>query len=109
MQDEKWKDIVGRVQDEFEVLEHDTFDLDPGPGNAEYIIFKGPLGKMKLERTTRPVVLDKKGLGSRRIGSQTHVEYIYSDTEQTHAFKAYRWSDADDRWVEMAAGDSFSL
>jgi len=109
MQDEKWQDIIGRVQDDFEVLEHETKELDSGPGSVEYIIFNGPLGKMKLERTTRPLVLDKKGLGSRRIGSQTKIEYIYSDTEETYTFKAYKWDEGQEDWVTMEAGAGLNL
>ncbi len=109
MQDEKWQDIIGRVKDDFEVLEHETKELDSNPGSVEYIIFNGPLGKMKLERTTRPLVLDKKGLGSRRIGSQTKVEYIYSDTEETHTFKAYKWDEGQEDWVAMEAGAGLDL
>lgn len=101
MQDEKWKDIVGRVLDDFDVLEHETKDLDPGPGDMEYIIFNGPLGKMKLERTNKPVILDKKGVGSRRIGSEVDIKYTYSDTEKVHIFKAYQWKDDQVGWVEM--------
>ncbi|MFA5135662.1 MAG: hypothetical protein WC505_07820 [Patescibacteria group bacterium] len=110
MQDEKWQEILGRVQDDFEVLDHGTEELGEVPGTVEHIIFMGPLGKMKLERTSRPLVLDKKALGSKRIGSDTHVEYIYSDTEKTHTFKAYRWDDGQDDWVEMESGrGDFSL
>lgn len=110
MQDDKWQDIVGRVKDDFEVFEHETAELGEMPGTVEYIVFKGPLGKMKLERTSRPLVLDKKALGSKRIGSDTYVEYIYSDTEKTHTFKAYRWDDGQNDWVEMEArSGSFSL
>jgi hypothetical protein len=104
MDDEKWQDIIGRIKDDFEVIENGTKDLEQGPGNVEYIIFNGPLGKMKLERTTRPLVLDKKGLGSRRIGSQSSVEYIYSDTEKTHSFKAFKWEESQNDWLEMEKG-----
>jgi len=104
MTDEKWLDIIAKVKDGFEILEHETQDLpeEAGRGSIEYIIFNGPLGRMKLERTTQPLVVDKKTIGSRRIGSETKVNYIYSDTEQVHKFKAYRWSDSDGGWVEMA-------
>ncbi len=106
MQDDKWLDILGQVKDNFEVLEENKEELDPGPGEVEYIVFNGPLGKIKLERTTKPVVLDKKGIGSRRIGSQATVEYIYSDTEKSNTFRAYKWEDAEDDWVEMDSGPS---
>lgn len=107
MTEEKWQEIIGQVKDEFEVLEQKTEDLEDMPGQREYIIFNGPLGKMKLEFTTKPLVIDKKGLGSRRIGSQTKVEYIYSETEKVHTFKAYKWDETRDDWLEMEAGESF--
>ena len=109
MNDDKWQDVVGRVQDDFEVLEHETLDLEQGPGSVEYIVFNGPLGKMKLERISRPLVIDKKGLGSRRIGSATDVVYTYSDTEKTHKFRAYKWDSQPNDWVEIEAGPSFNL
>src|SRR3989338_917228 len=102
MTDEKWLDVIAKVKDSFQILEHQTQDLpeDSGPGSVEFIIFEGPLGKMKLERTTRPLVTDKKTIGSRRIGSETKVTYIYSDTEKINKFKAYQW--VNDDWLEMA-------
>ncbi|MFA6254865.1 MAG: hypothetical protein WC675_02375 [Patescibacteria group bacterium] len=103
MTDEKWQNTIAQVKDNFEVIDHRTEDLpeEIGPGTAEIIEFKGPLGRMKLERTTKPLVLDKKTIGSRRIGSDTRVEYVYSDTEKVHKFKAYRYDPAGDNWVEM--------
>jgi len=109
MQDEKWQDIIERVQDDFEVLEHETRELEEGSGSVEYIVFNGPLGKMKLERISRPFILDKKVIGSNRIGSDTRVEYIFSDTEKTHAFNAYKWDDAQDDWVTIEAGSAFGV
>ena len=99
MTEEKWKDITGKILDDFKVLEHKKEDLDPGPGQIEYIIFNGPTGKIKLERIVKPAVLEKRGLGSKRIGSMTKVEYIYSDTERVDIFKAYKWE--NDEWIEM--------
>lgn len=108
MTDERWQDILGHIQDKFEVLDHRTEALaaDEGSGSVETIEFNGPLGRMKLERTTRPRILGKKTIGSRRIGSDTTVEYLYSDTETTHQFGAYRWNEDDQTWVEMAKDSS---
>jgi len=91
MTEEKWVDIIAKVKDNFEFLDHRTEDLpeEMGQGTVEIIEFIGPLGKMRLERTTQPLVIDKKTIGSRRIGSDTKVEYIYSDTEKVHKFKAF--------------------
>lgn len=103
MTDEKWQGIIGQIKDKFEVIDQRTEDLplDSGGGFVEVIEFNGPLGRMKLERTTQPLVVDKKAIGSRRIGSETRVEYIYSDTEKVHRFKAYCFKEDDGGWVEM--------
>ena len=105
MTEEKWQNIIAQIKDgdKFEEINHQTQDLpeEMGPGTVEIIEFKGPLGQMKLERTTQPLVIDKKTIGSRRIGSDTKVEYIYSDTEKVHKFKAYRLDENNGEWVEM--------
>lgn len=103
MTEEKWQDIIAKIKDSFELIDHRTEDLaeEKGSGTVEIIEFKGPLGNMKLERTTRPLVIDKKTIGSRRIGSEATVEYIYSDTEKIHKFTAYRFDDDNQIWVEM--------
>ena len=103
MTDERWENIIGRIKDKFEGIDQRTEDLpeEAGPGTVEIVEFKGPLGQMKLERTTQPLVIDKKTIGSRRIGSDTTVEYIYSDTEKIHRFKAYRLDPDNEVWVEM--------
>ncbi|PIR93211.1 hypothetical protein COT99_01995 [Candidatus Falkowbacteria bacterium CG10_big_fil_rev_8_21_14_0_10_43_10] len=99
---EKWQNIVGMIKDQFKVEDEGKEELDDVPnGTIEFIIFQGPLGKMRLEYTVKPVVLDKKTIGSRRIGSETTVEYIYSEDEMSQTFKAYKWDDDRDDWVEI--------
>jgi hypothetical protein len=103
MTDERWQEIIGQVKDKFKPVEHRVEDLpeEMGPGTVEVVEFMGPLGKMRLERTTQPLVVGKKTIGSKRIGSQTTVEYVYSDTEKVHKFKVYRYDENDDNWIEM--------
>ena len=103
MTDERWQNFIGQIKDKFGVVEERTQDLpaEAGPGTVEIIEFQGPLGRMKLERTTKPLVVDRKTIGSRRIGSATTVEYVYSQTEKVHKFNAYRFDEAGDNWVEM--------
>ena len=107
MNAEKWKEIVGRIEDSFDVLEHETEDLDPRPGRVEFITFIGPKGRMRLERESRPRILEKKGLGSRRIGSQTSVEYIYSDSDEVDTVKAFSWDESREDWAEISLGETF--
>lgn len=103
MTDERWKEIITKIKNAFEVSVHETEELpeNVGKGTVEYIEFEGPLGKMRLERTTQAVVLDKKTLGSRRIGGETAVQYVYSDDEVFHKFSALQWNDVTGEWDEM--------
>jgi hypothetical protein len=107
MTDERWLDTIATLKDKFPVLEEGKEDLqeEEGRGFREFIVFNGPLGKMKIERTTKAVVLGKKTLGSKRMGSQASVEYIYSDTEKSHKFKAYKWDNGQGSWTEITLGE----
>jgi len=104
MTQEKWQEIIGKIKDDFPVEETEKIHFDEEGGvDLEYIIFKGPLGRMKLEFITKPVVLDKKTKYSNRIGQQTVVEYVYSPDELSHKLKAYKWDEAINDWLEMEA------
>ncbi|MFA6410072.1 MAG: hypothetical protein WCW26_00640 [Candidatus Buchananbacteria bacterium] len=103
MTEEKWQGIIGQIKDKFKLVDQRIEDLpeDAGPGTVEIVEFEGPLGQMKLERTTQPLVINKRTIGSKRIGSTATVEYIYSDTEKVHKFKAYRLDPDNNVWMEM--------
>jgi hypothetical protein len=100
---ERWKEILGKLKDDFAVEDEGSERLEEEGGvDIEYIIFKGPLGRMRLEFIAKPVVLDKKTIYSKRIGSETKVEYVYGE-EKSHTLNAYKWDDNEDKWIEMDA------
>jgi len=100
MLQEKWKDVLNNIKDSFEVLDEGQEEYDDEGGVLiEYIDFIGPMGKMKLEFITKPVIVDKKVNYSKRIGSESDVKYIYSETEYTSKMIAYRWDGED--WEEI--------
>ncbi|OGF24297.1 hypothetical protein A3H66_02070 [Candidatus Falkowbacteria bacterium RIFCSPLOWO2_02_FULL_45_21] len=104
MTSEKWQQIVGNIKDNYEVEECEKRYLEEQGGvEVEYIIFKGPLGRMKLEFITKPAVIDKKTKYSNRLGAETVVEYVYSPKEKSHKLKAYKWDEAINDWLEMEA------
>ena len=106
MNEEKWENLINNIKDKFKVEKHDTEHTDEmGGTDTEFIIFESPLGRVKLERITKPVVLDKKTSYSQRIGSETSVEYVYSEDEKTARLTAYKWE--NNEWVEINA-DNFS-
>jgi hypothetical protein len=106
MTKERWNDIVGQVKDNFSIEEEGKEELpeEEGVGDRYFVVFTGPLGRMMLELVERPVILDKKTIYSNRIGSQTQVEYVYSEDEKTYKMHAYRWDEAANEWMEMEAG-----
>ena len=104
MTPEKWKDIVGNIKDNLTIEEEGSEHLDEEGGvDIEYIVFQGPIGRMRLEFVSKPVVLDKKTIYSRRIGSETKVEYVYSEDEKAYKLTAYKWDDGQEEWVEIEA------
>ncbi len=98
---ERWQELKRQIKGQFPDLEERRGELVGQPGTYEELIFDGPLGEMRLEYVTRPVVLDKKTIGSKRIGGNTTVEYIYSDTEVSQQFHAYKWNEELDDWEEV--------
>ena len=50
MNQERWENLIDDIKDKFEVEEHDNKHLDEmGGTDIEFIVFKSPLGKVKLE------------------------------------------------------------
>ncbi len=103
MTEERWEQIKETTKKNFEVLENIVTDLpkEQGGGTKESLIFNGPLGKMKLEFVTKPLVLDKKTIYSKRAGQETKVDYVTSDTEKVHTFFAFKWDEASENWIEI--------
>lgn len=102
MQIERWNEIIGNIKDNFDIVDQGEERLDEEGGvDVEFIEFNGPLGKMRLEFVTKPIVLDKKTTYSNRIGSETKVDYIYSQSEKSSKLNAYKWDNESGEWVEI--------
>jgi hypothetical protein len=105
MMEDKWKTLLGNVKDTFPVEDSGSEHIEEEGGiDIEYIVFEGPLGKMRLEFVTKAVILDKKMNYSNRIGSETQVTYVYSEDEKSSKMTAYKWNEDDEEWGEIDAG-----
>lgn len=102
MTDEKWENLVEQIQRKFGIEARTQNEPVEDAGVREVVVFKSPAGKMKLERVSRPIVLDKRILYSKRAASGRSVEYTYSPTEKSHRERLFRWTGTD--WVEMDLG-----
>lgn len=103
MNPEKWQEIKDKIKEKFTISQQFNEHDEERREDKEIIIFEGPIGKIKLEYITRPVILDKKTIYSRRIGSQVEVEYVYSDDEYTHSLKIYQFNNQLNDWRELRA------
>jgi hypothetical protein len=101
MDDERWRDLVDRIERKLKVLDKTSGTVDDGRTEIETITFQGPEGKMMLKRSSKPLVIDKKVQYSKRIGSHRSVEYVYSPTEKVQRVQLFRWSKADQDWEEV--------
>ena len=80
MTDERWEKLVEMANSSFQVVEHERGDWnEERTEKVEFLIFQGPLGKMKLERVWQPLVIERKTIGSHRAGATVHEEFIYSN------------------------------
>lgn len=98
MKQDKWDQLVARIKDEFEIMEHESDDGEIEGENIETLIFNGPAGEMKLERSTHPRVVGERTMYS-RLGGDTVVEKVYSDSETVDVVKLY--TDQNGEWEEL--------
>lgn len=106
----QWEEIKFQIEEKFgidncrtEEEEIDrTSDGEVIKAKKEIIEFTGPLGKIKVERITKPRVIDKKTLYTRRIGGKVAVDYVYSDEETVSQIKFYKKNESGE-WQEIDA------
>ena len=103
MNDQRWEEVLRRLDKQFGGLEFDEVEDEETHAVVESVIWQSAMGRMKLARTTRPLVVDKKLHYSNRAGGGSYVEYVYSDTETTSRIRLYRWSDTINGWEEIDA------
>lgn len=111
MDNDRWEQLKEEIKRKFKLEQELAEDLmvetNNGlvkQGTAEVLIFTTPMGRIKLVRESRPVVLDKKFIYSHRAGQAARTEYEFSDTEFSYKLKAYQWDDDNDEWKEIDAG-----
>jgi phage terminase large subunit-like protein len=101
LHNEKWYYLLEEIDRKFGIEEKNTEEVPEKRMTIETAIFTGAGGRMKLERTSRAVVLDRQIKFSRRIGGKSTEKYVYSDTEKTHRVVLYRWDEGTRTWEEI--------
>lgn len=105
MNKERWQDLKFDLKEKYKPVEETSFELpaEDGGGMVEELIMATPMGRMKLEFTERPLVVDKKVTTSRRIGANAKVDYVYSDTEKSCKLRVFKWEEINGDWEEIKA------
>lgn len=101
MHQRKWEELLDKIEKLFGFLEHTNEEFPERRLTIETVIFDGATGRMKLERSVRPLVIDKKASYSKRIGSDVSVEYVYSEDEFVDTVKFYRWDRLARDWRQV--------
>ncbi len=108
MTPEKWEEIKNMVRKQYKPLEEGQEDLLVETaeelvkqGQAEFVVFESPLGRIKLSFQKKPRVEQKKFFYSHRHGDSARVEYKFSDSEMVYVLKAYKWNETEERWKEI--------
>ncbi len=106
MTQEKWEQIKELVKNKFGFETEEIVPLDDGSGGeAEVVVFKNELGRIKLEWTTKPRTLGEKTVYSKRIGSSVKIDKVYDENETVCFLKVYR--EIGDDWQEIKADNLF--
>ncbi len=104
MTDDKWKDALDRITERFEVHERGEEPLPEYPnGRREFIVFTSPVGKVRLERITKPRTIGQRAVTSRRIGGAAKVESVYDLHDFVHFIRCLRWNASSNVWQEIDA------
>lgn len=101
MNQAKWENLLDQIEKVFGFIEHRTERFDDRRLTVETVVFDGAGGRMKLERSVHPVVLDKKMHFAKRVGSASAIEYVYSDSEFVDTVTLYAWDAGARDWREM--------
>lgn len=99
MTDQRWEQVGQLIQQHMTVEEHDTGELESEPGSVEWYVFSGPLGRMRIERHTRPRVTGSHMITSKRAGAGGREEKEYSETDTVSFIKLWKWE--NNNWQEV--------
>ena len=105
MHQRKWEALLDKVEKMFGFLEHEIEEYPERRMTVETAIFDGASGRIKLERTVKPLVVDKKTTYSKRIGGEVSIEYVLSDDEFVDTVRFYRWDRLSREWEQIDMAD----
>jgi hypothetical protein len=94
-EDKGWERIVDAIDTKFGVADHgrSTRPVEDARELTEkiaWIVFERDGQRYKLERVAGPAIINRRTIGSRRIGSDVRYENVYDPEETTFHTNLYR-------------------
>ncbi len=105
MLQKKWGELLDKIEKLFGFVEHTFEELPERRMTIETAEFDGDSGRMRLERTVRPLLLEKRVSFSKRSGSESEVEYLYSEDESVDIVKFFKWDRLAREWKQIELAD----
>ncbi len=106
MHQTKWDGLLDKIEKLFGFIEHTFEEYPERRKSVETVVFDGASGRMMLERTVKALFLERKAAYSKRVGSETEFENIYSENEVVDVVRYYKWDKLAWEWKEI---DIFDL
>ena len=104
MNDEQWDRVIDQIDAKFGIKDKGVEKVERT--KTEWFIFEHPSGEIKIERVSRPIIIEEKRIYTKRPGTQATVEPVYSDTEFSHRVNLYVREGDTWRPVDFKAGMS---
>jgi hypothetical protein len=103
MTDDKWLDLVARLEDSGKIEERGTDEFEDHPGKVDWFIISSPLGDVRISRTSEPRKIAEKAIYSKRGGSTSAIQKSYDENDIVHRFTIEKYDDVLDDWQEIDA------
>lgn len=104
MNDEKWADLKEKIETRFGSFDDGVEELfledDLGhkiPQTVESLEFNSEMGRLRIERTSHPKILERKAHYTKGAGG-ADLEYVTSEDEMTHKVAVYKKDDVTGQW-----------
>jgi hypothetical protein len=104
MTDQRWRELIERLEDEGKIVSRVTEDLEGKLGTVERAVVTTPLGRLRLSRTSEPKRLADRAFYSKRGGSTVSVQASYDESESVHVFTVERFAGASGTWARLDPG-----
>lgn len=102
-----WDRLVDAIDVKFGIEDHgrNTEPLPDQPDltqHVSYVIFIKGGRRFKMERISRPAILERKSHYHKAAGAKVRFETVYDPTELTHVTNFYAWDNADWQPIEAS-------